>query len=128
MTRSLLIDSDVLIDHLRKEKRSLDFMGSELDAGSLLFISVISRTEILAGVRKGEEEAVATLFELLSPVDVDAVIADKAGEYLRRHAKSHAVSIGDALIAATCHEMGLVLVTRNVKHYPMKDISVVRPY
>jgi len=103
-------------------------MGSELDAGSLLFISVISRTEILSGIRKGEEEIVATLFEVLTPVDVDAVIADRAGEYLRKHSKSHAVSIGDALIAATCREMGLTLITRNVKHYPMKDISVVRPY
>ena len=128
MSRSFLIDSDVLIDHLRKDRQALEFLSRELDAGSLLFISVISRTEILAGIRKGEEEAIATLFDLLSPVDVDASIADTAGEYLRTLARSHALSIGDALIAATCREMGLTLVTRNIKHYPMKDIGVVKPY
>ena len=88
MSRSLLIDSDVLIDHLRKDRQALDFLSRELDAGTLLFISVISRTD----------------------------------------AKSHSLSIGDALIAATCCEMGLTLVTRNIKHYPMKDIGVVKPY
>jgi predicted nucleic acid-binding protein len=128
MSKSLLIDSDVIIDHLRKGQQALEFLSSELDAGSLLFMSVISRTEILAGIRKGEEEAIATLFELLSPVDVDASIADKAGQYLRTYTKSHALSIGDALIAATCCEMGLTLATRNIKHYPMKDVGVVKPY
>lgn len=128
MPKSLLIDSDILIDHLRKSREALDYLGAQLDRGALLFISAISRTEIIAGVRKGEEEVVATLFEMLTAVNVDTAIADRAGEYLRKHAKSHALSIGDALIAATCREMGLVLVTRNLKHYPMKDIEVRKPY
>jgi predicted nucleic acid-binding protein len=128
MSKSLLIDSDVLIDHLRKEREAFDFLSNELEGASLLFISVISRTEILAGIRKGEEDAVAALFDVLTPVDVDMAIADRAGDYLRKHVKSHALSIGDAIIAATCREMGLALVTRNVKYYPMKDIAIHRPY
>lgn len=128
MQRSLLIDSDVLIDHLRKERKALDFLAAEIEEGSLLFISVISRTEILAGMKSGEEEAVKSLFELMKPVDIDVTIADKAGEYLRKFSKSHALNIGDAVIAATSHEMTLKLITKNVKHYPMKDIEIVPPY
>ena len=79
-------------------------------------------------VRKGEEEIVSSLFEIITPVNVDAAIADKAGEYLRRFSKSHGLNIGDAVIAATASEMELSLVTRNVKHYPMKDIVVRLPY
>lgn len=60
MTEAILIDSDILIDHLRKEQSAL--------------------------------------------------------------------SIGDAVIAATAKEMGMKLVTRNIKHYPMKDIDIVKPY
>jgi predicted nucleic acid-binding protein len=128
MHSSLLIDSDVLIDHLRKQKNALDFLSIEVEKGSLLFTSVINRVEILAGMRKGEEENVKSLFEIIIPIDVDVAIADRAGEYLRRFSKSHALNIGDAIIAATSMEMGLALVTRNLKHYPMKDIEIVQPY
>lgn len=65
---------------------------------------------------------------MLAPVDVDAMIADRAGEYLRKFSKSHALNIGDSLIAATAKEMELRLITRNVKHYPMQDIEIFKPY
>lgn len=61
-------------------------------------------------------------------MDVDVSIADKAGEYLSKFSKGHALNIGDALIAATAREMSLKLVTRNVKHFPMKDIELFMPY
>lgn len=128
MHRSILIDSDILIDHLRKEKKALDFLDTEIEKGAILFLSVISRAEIYAGLRKGEEEVISSLFEIITPVNVDTAIADKAGEYLRKFGKSHALNIGDAIIAATAGEMKLTLVTRNVKHYPMKDITVLKPY
>lgn len=66
--------------------------------------------------------------DILTSVDVDLAIADGAGEYLRKFRKSHALSIGDAVIAATAKEMGVKLVTRNIKHYPMKDVEIVKPY
>ena len=66
--------------------------------------------------------------DILTSVDVDLAIADGAGEYLRKFHKSHALSIGDAVIAATAKEMGVKLVTRNIKHYPMKDIEIIKPY
>jgi predicted nucleic acid-binding protein len=126
--RSLLIDSDVLIDLLRKIASARAFFDAEIKVGSGLFCSVISRTEILAGIRQGEEDAIRALFSIVTPVDVDIAIADRAGEFLRKYAKSHAVGIGDALIAGTAHEMKLVLITRNVKHYPMKGMQIVKPY
>jgi predicted nucleic acid-binding protein len=66
--------------------------------------------------------------DILTSVDVDLAIADEAGEYMREFRKSHALSIGDAVIAATAKEMGMILVTRNIKHYPMKDVEIVKPY
>jgi hypothetical protein len=128
MPQTLLIDSDILIDHLRKEQSALDYITKEIEDGSSLFISVISRIEILSGARKGEGETIQSLFELLTPVDVDLAIADRAGEYLMKFRKSNALSIGDAVMAATAREMGMKLITRNIKHYPMKDIEILKPY
>ncbi|MBF8278318.1 MAG: PINc protein, partial [Candidatus Brocadiaceae bacterium] len=70
MQKSLLIDSDVLIDHLRKEKNAFDFFATEIENGSLLFVSVISRIEIFAGMRSGEEVAVSNLLVALSSGDL----------------------------------------------------------
>ena len=126
--KSLLIDSDVLIDFLRKISSARVFLDAEINSGSGLFCSVISRTEILAGIRPGEEDVIRGLFSVVTSVDVDSAIADRAGEYLRKYSKSHSVGIGDALIAGTANEMKMVLITRNIKHYPMKGISVVKPY
>ncbi len=128
MHQTLLIDSDILIDHLRKEQSALNYIGQEIDGGSPLFISVINRIEILSGARKGEGETIQSLFDLLTPVDVDLAIADRAGDYLMKFRKSNALSIGDAVMAATAREMGMKLVTRNVKHYPMKDAEILKPY
>jgi predicted nucleic acid-binding protein len=128
MPQALLIDSDILIDHLRKEQSTLDYIRRKIDDGSPLFISVISRIEILCGARKGEDGTIRSLFDILTSVDVDLAIADGAGEYLRKFRKSHAMSIGDAIIAATAKEMGMKLITCNIKHYPMKDVEIIRPY
>jgi len=128
MSEALLIDSDILIDHLRKEQNALDYIQKKLDDDSSLFISVICRIEIFSGARKGEDETIQSLFDILTSVDVDLAIADAAGEYLRKFRKSNALSIGDAIIAATAKEMGVKLVTRNIKHYPMKDIEIIKPY
>ena len=66
--------------------------------------------------------------DILTSVDVGLAIADEAGEYMRKFRKSHALSIGDAVIAATAKAMSIKLVTRNIKHYPMKDVEIVKPY
>jgi len=36
MHMSLLIDSDILIDHLRKEKKALEFLDTEIEKGATL--------------------------------------------------------------------------------------------
>jgi predicted nucleic acid-binding protein len=47
----------------------------------------------------------------------------QAGDYLKRYRKSHAVELGDALIAAGAVLNNAALWTRNRKHYPMKELA-----
>jgi predicted nucleic acid-binding protein len=56
-------------------------------------------------------------------VSTEASVGRRAGEYLRRYRKSHAVELGDALIAAGAVASGGRLWTRNRKHYPMPELT-----
>lgn len=112
----LLVDTDVLVDHLRGTRRLQN------DAGELAY-SVVTRAELFAG--RGTEEA--TVRRLLAPmreVGVDRAIAERAGS-LRRTLQ---ILLPDAMIAATALELGVPLMTRNRRDYePVPGLTVVNP-
>lgn len=123
-----LIDTDILIDHFHGHQAALDFISQQLVAGETLAISVVTVTEFSGGMRSGEETRTERLLTLFTILDVDEAVARQAGQYLRQYRRSHRLELGDALIAATAHQANAELVTRNVKHYPMSDLSVLTPY
>jgi predicted nucleic acid-binding protein len=123
-----LIDTDVAIDHFHGHRQAFDYFEQTLAEGEILAMSVVSVTEILAGMRKGEQERTEKLFSLFVVIDIDEQIARKAGEYLNEFRLTKRVELGDALIAATAHVAGAELITRNIKHYPMRDLQIAAPY
>ena len=123
-----LIDTDIAIDHFHGHRAALDYFTQTLLDGEILAMSVISLTEILAGMRPGELERTEKLFNLFTIIDVDEEIARKAGDYLKKFRKTHHIELADALLASTAHVTGADLITRNVKHYPMGDLKVSVPY
>jgi len=123
-----LIDTDVLIDHFHNVSAATDYIASALLSDGELFISSVSVAEVLAGMRPGEEAETEALFALFSIRPADEPVARAAGAYLNQFARASQLDLGDALIAATAKILSTELITRNVKHYPMKDIVVRAPY
>lgn len=125
MASSLLIDTCVLVDCLRGERRALDFL---LSIKGSLRVSAMTVAELHVGVgRASEEVQVADLLAGLDVIDVDAAIARQGGRLRRRYGPSHGTGIIDALIAATAQVHGARLVTRSARHFPMLD-DVLVPY
>jgi len=117
---STLVDTCVLIDVLRGNERARDTLHHVLDAGERILGSVLTRTEIIAGTRTGEEPAVAALLETVGWLPVEGAVADRAGRYAQQYARSHqGIDLVDYVVAATADLAGATLLTRNVKHFPM---------
>jgi predicted nucleic acid-binding protein len=101
-----LVDSDILIDHLRRARA---FEPAEDDE---VFYSVLTRCELFAG-RTGDEEVVRELLDTMHELAIGRPTAELAGRIRR----TTGVATADALIAATAIEHGLKLRSRNQKHF-----------
>lgn len=113
---NVLVDSDVLVDHLRGFRRFV--RGSDT-----LHVSTIVRAELLSG-RASEEPLIRRLLDSMIDIPVDAAVAERAGRIRR----SASVRLPDALIAASAIEHRLVLVTRNVRDFSgIKGLRIKPP-
>ena len=114
----ILADTDVLIDFLRGKGDTADRVALEIERGQLR-TTVISRFELLSGAASPrDEERVRTLLAAIPALPLDDDAADR-GALVRKDLDSEGRSIGmgDSLIAGIALARGLVLLTRNVRHF-----------
>lgn len=115
----MLVDSDVLIAHLRGLDAAQDWLIGARNSGPLA-ISVVSIAELVGGMRSVERREVWRLLSSFRAEPATEIIARRAGEMMRRYRSSHkGIGLGDYLIAATADVKGLQLATLNVRHFPM---------
>jgi hypothetical protein len=117
MSGSILVDTDILIDFLRGNKKAFAFIGEFF---SQIILSPIVVAELYAGVKGTDERsALEDFLNHLHVVPLTAEIAKLGGLYRRDFGKSHGVGLADAILAATAKAENAELKTLNVKHYPM---------
>lgn len=116
----LLVDTSVLIDQLRGDDRAVRLLRSAVTGGDELWSVAVVRTEVLVGVRGGEEAATHRLLDALRWLDVTVELADQAGELGRRYLPAFpGIDVADLLVAAATQTLGARLLTQNVHHFPM---------
>ena len=118
---SLLIDTSVLIDHLRQYAPATEFLENVFKSNVLVCISSVTEMELYAGKsmeQQENEKAVSKILDLFEIIPVASNISRKAGVLLRKYRQQGLTPI-DAIIAGTSLECDATLVTRNVKHFRM---------
>ena len=116
----ILLDSDVLIAHLRGHPAAKSWLRQQRQATGPMAVSVVTVAEVGGGMRSPERREVTRLFASLHIVSVTERIAWRAAELMRAHGKAHSgIGLGDYLVAATADVEGLRLATLNVRRYPM---------
>jgi predicted nucleic acid-binding protein len=117
-----LIDSSILIGNLRHQEIAHSMLHEI--ASSPCFVSVLTRVELLVGLRVLLGRETLELLRVFPSINVDADIADLAGRYGRQYKKTHARKTLDLMIAATARIHDLTLVTTNVRDFPMPELKL----
>lgn len=118
----ILVDSDVLIAHLRGLPGATVWLSEARRTTGRLSVSAITGTEITGGMRSAERSEVQRLLASVRTIPVDDHVARRAGEFMRHYRRSHSgIGIGDYLVAGTADVHRLDLATLNVRHFPMYE-------
>ncbi len=122
----VVVDTSVLIDHLRGHPPAVACLRDSIANGSELWSVAVVRTEVLAGARPSELPRTHALLDSLRWLDVTIELADAAGALARPWLRSHShVDTVDHLVAAATEHLEAILLTQNVRHFPM--IKGLRP-
>jgi predicted nucleic acid-binding protein len=118
----VVVDSDVLIWVLRGDAEATGGLRNAVivTEGSV-YITPVQIAEIYAGLRPREKPKMEGLLASIGTLDIVGVTGKLAGEFLNQYAKSHGVTLADAMIAAAVRLNSAELWTRNRKHYPMLE-------
>ncbi|MDP8928465.1 MAG: type II toxin-antitoxin system VapC family toxin [Actinomycetota bacterium] len=125
---TVLVDTSVLIDHLAGNTDARQALRTAADSGRRVAASVVTKVEVLAGMRPAEEPKTRRLLDVTDWIDVDEEIAEQAGALANQYLRSHpGVDAIDYIIAATAQALDADLWTTSFKHFPMFP-QPVSPY
>ena len=120
-----LLDTSVIIDALNGKQNRDQLFKELLQQGHLLACCSINVTEVYAGLRSQEETRTRELLESLQYFPIVWPVARLAGLLKRDYGrKGITLATTDATIAALTIHHQLTLLTDNLKHYPMKELSL----
>ncbi len=124
-TDGYLLDTTALIDALRGRESTVSLIAG-LIKESPVSICIITIAEIYSGIRASEIKKAERFLDSLILYLIDGSIARRAGLYQRDYRrKGINLALADCLIAAVAVERNLVLLTNNVCHFPMPELSII---
>lgn len=124
-----LVDTNLIIDALKGKRGRLEFLQRLLRSEALAFCGVVV-AELFAGFESREEttKARVDLLDAIVYLEASQQAAELAGTLQHEYKKKGvSLSLQDVTIAAVAITCGHTLVTDNLKHFPMPDLSVMAP-
>jgi predicted nucleic acid-binding protein len=123
-----LLDTTMVIAHLRGDGAVTAFLLDRLAEGHSLATSCVNVAEIERGVRPRERKAARHLVGRLGFLPTTREAAVRAGRYQADFEKRGVtIHTADALVAGTARAHGAILLTDNVRDFPMRDVRVEAP-
>ncbi len=116
--RRILIDTSIVIDYLRSQKRDKTIFVNLFDNNELC-ISVISIFELYNGATsEDKKQEIVTLSEEIEVIDFTIETAKIASDvYLDLRRRNKLIEFRDILIASTALQFDIKIATLNRKHF-----------
>ena len=122
MIATCLLDSSIIIDALNGKRGRRELIDQLIENGAEMACCSINITEVYAGLRPGEEIKTERLLRSLKFYPVTWEIAKQAGELQNVwRQQNRTLSLPDTTIAAVALANDLMLVTGNLKDFPMPE-------
>jgi len=120
-----LLDTTIIIDHLRGDKKVNSYLEEIGNRGDIAGCCCINITETYTGMKDKEKEKTDKFIESLYYFEVTKEIARLAGTLKQKYVKKgKTLATTDVIIAATAIAYGLILITKNVKHYLLPELVI----
>jgi len=123
LANKFIVDTDVCIDFLKGQEYAISLINELLTSESA-YLSILTYYELLRGAyTKKQQKAVEDFVNGFEVLNIDKEITKIGAKFYRDYRKKGiTLSTVDTLIMATAKKYGLKIITRNVKHYPEKDL------
>ena len=122
-----LLDTTVLIDASLHREPARSWLQETLRQSGEVGVCAVVVAEFFAGLRPDERPRWEAFIDELTYWETTRDMARQAGIYRYEYARrGQTIAIPDALIAATAAAIRAVLVTDNIKDFPMSEVSTMR--
>ena len=115
MNKLMLLDTNIIIDALRKYSSAVEYINSLQGEVS---ISIVSAVELIQGCKNLKEQAaMEDLLADLNVIHIDEKISRFAYLLIIENRLKEGIELDDAIIAATAIVCGYTFVSRDIKHF-----------
>ena len=122
-----LFDTTVLIDISKGQEPASSRIQALIDAGHELGVCAVPLAEFFSGIPPEDRSRAEADLRPFRYWDMTWEIAVQAGGFRYAYARlGQAISAPDALIAATAIALDAILVTNNVRYFPMPELRLLR--
>ena len=123
-----LFDSDIVINYFNNHLPAVDLIAKLTQEDSELAVSALTITEVTSGWDKEKEKIyLPRLYRLFSVENTTQKISESAGRWRYDFMKKGVtLEVVDMTIAATAYLNNYILVTGNIKDYPMKEVKLYK--
>lgn len=123
---SHLLDTDALISYLAGNERTVDLIARLNREGNILGVCAINIAELYSGLSEAQRQRTERLIDALLYFELTAQAAKQAGAFRYDSArKGISLSVADTLVAAVAAENNAIVVTGNVKDYPLEEVKTL---
>ena len=120
-----LLDTTIIIDHLRGDKKVNSYLEKIGQRGDIAGCCCINIAEIYSGMLEKEAEKTDRFINRLYYYEVTREISKVAGKLRQKYQKKgKTLATTDIIIGAAALIYDLILVTKNIKHYPFPELEM----